>query len=243
VKSLQEQIKLVGHMKELRLIFVNLPQEFVTLMKSNLSGQVDPAIVFNAIRPNKALYSMLEKSFQHLDDGRGLEKTMLSQGWNNFRNRVASLYVSKAIYGHYPLKTDMALVEDLIEFEQEFQGHGVQSNSRIFLLGFYLKLAQLNLQETEGNRFFEIEISKPSVIKALKLTQGRSQRLDFLILTLSHFIQGLGEKTLTNAIVQGKSFSEIYDSMGDRSRKLMHDNLLAYGSSINEDDTFLYEKV
>ncbi len=230
-------------MKELRLIYVKLPQEFVTLLKSNLSGQVEPSAVFNILRPNKALYSMLEKSFKHLDDGRGLEKTMLAQGWNNFRNRVASLYVSKAIYGHYPLKTDMSLVEDLIQFEQEFQGHGVQSNSRIFLLGFYLKLAQLNLQQVEGNRFFEIEISKSSVLKALKLTQGRSQRLDLLILTLSHLVQGLGEKTLTNAVVQGKSFSDIYDSMADRDRKLMHDNLLAYGSSIAEDDIFLYEKV
>lgn len=230
-------------MKELRLIYAHLPQEFVTLLKSNLSGQVEPSAVFSIIRPNKALYSMLEKSFKHLDDGRGLEKIMLAQGWNNFRNRVASLYVSKAIYGHYPLKTDMSLVEDLTQFEQDFQGHGVQSNSRIFLLGFYLKLAQLSLQQTEGNRFFEIEISKPSVLKALKLTQGRSQRLDILILTLSHLIQGLGEKTLTNAIVQGKSFSEIYDSLSDRDRKLMHDNLLAYGASIGEDDIFLYEKV
>lgn len=230
-------------MKELRLIYAHLPQEFVTLLKSNLSGQIEPSAVFSIIRPNKALYSMLEKSFKHLDDGRGLEKIMLAQGWNNFRNRVASLYVSKAIYGHYPLKTDMSLVEDLTQFEQDFQGHGVQSNSRIFLLGFYLKLAQLSLQQTEGNRFFEIEISKPSVLKALKLTQGRSQRLDILILTLSHLIQGLGEKTLTNAIVQGKSFSEIYDSLSDRDRKLMHDNLLAYGASIGEDDIFLYEKV
>lgn len=212
-------------------------------MKSNLSGQVDPSAVFNVIRPNKALYSMLEKSFKHLDDGRGLEKTMLAQGWNNFRSRVASLYVGKAIYGHYPLKTDMSLVEDLLQFEQEFQGHGVQSNSRIFLLGFYLKLAQLSLQQSEGNRFFEIDIMKASVLKSLKMTPGRSQRLDLLILTLSHLIHGLGEKTLTNAVVHEKSFSEIYDTLGDRERKLMHDNLLAYGSSISEDDIFLYEKV
>lgn len=230
-------------MKELRLTYVSLPQEFVTLLKSSLSGQIEPSAVFNVLRPNKALYSMLEKSFKHLDDGRGLEKTMLAQGWNNFRNRVASLYVSKAIYGHYPLKTDMGLVEDLIQFEQDFQGHGVQSNSRIFLLAFYLKLAQLRLQETEGNRFFEIEISRPSVLKLLKVTQGRSQRLDILILTLSHMIQGLGEKTLTSALVSGKSFSEIYDTLGEDDRKLMHDNLLAYASSIGEDDIFLYEKV
>lgn len=230
-------------MKELRLSNVSLPQEFVTLLKSSLSGQVEPSAVFGILRPNKALYALLEKSFKHLDDGRGLEKTMLAQGWNNFRNRVASLYVSKAIYGDYPLKTDMSLVDDLIQFEQDFQGHGVQSNSRIFLLGFYLKLAQLSLQKLEGNRFFEIEISKPSVQKLLKITQGRSQRLDILILTLAHLIKGIGEKTLTSAIVNGKSFTEIYEAIGDEDRKLMHHNLLAYASSIGEDDIFLYEKV
>lgn len=230
-------------MKELRLTYVHLPQEFVTLLKSSLSGQIEPSSVFNILRPNKALFSVLEKSFRHLDDGRGLEKTMLAQGWVNFRNRVASLYVSKAIYGDYPLKTDLSFVEDLIQFEQDFQGHGVQSNSRIFLLGFYLKLAQLSLQKEEGNRFFEIEISKASVLKTLKLTQGRSQRLDLLVLILSHFIRGLGEKTLTNAVVHGKTFSEIYDAMADRDRRVMHDNLLAYGASIQENDVFLYEKV
>lgn len=230
-------------MRDLQMTFVNMPEEFVTLLKANLSGQVSPSQVFDIIRPNKALYSLLESSFRDLDDGRGLEKTMLAQGWQNFRNRVASLYIFKTIFGHFPLKSDLALVEDLVKFEADFSAQGVQSNSRIFMLAFYLKLTQLQLQKKENNKFLEVQIPREEILSILKLTAGRSERTDWLILIVFHLNLGLGAKVLVDAIISGKSFDEIYSQMSPSARAFMHGNLLSYSASIFEPENFLYEKI
>lgn len=230
-------------MSELKLPYIQLPEEFVELLKSNLSGQVTTDQVFKKIRTNRALFTMLEVSFQDLDDGRGLEKTMMAQGWQNFRDRMASLYVSKTLYGHYPALTDPSLVEEVTKLESDFAPHGVHSNSRVFMLGFYLKLAQLELQRRENNKFVELQVPVHQVLPILRLTAGRSEKIDWLILIVLHLLQGLGEKVLAEAILKGKTFDEIYTLLSPIERRRMHTNLLSYSASIRESENFLYEKI
>jgi hypothetical protein len=229
-------------MKKFHLPFVNLPQEFLQLLKSNLSVTSSPAPVFDIIRPNKALYAILERAFKEFDDGRGVEKVMLALGWQNFRERMASVYVYKTIYGDYPGHTNMELVEEVKTFEARFQDHSVHGYSRLFLLGFYLKLANIEIQRREDNQFMEIKI--PEDVQAfLKLSQVRSEKIDWLILILTHLNLGLGEKLLMNALISGKKFTELYEMMSREAQELMNQNLLAYGASIQESDIFLYEKI
>ncbi|WPU64045.1 hypothetical protein [Peredibacter starrii] len=229
-------------MKKLHLPYVNLPSEFITLLKSNLSVTTSPAPIFDVIRPNKALYMVLEKAFQEFDDGRGLEKTMMALGWANFRDRAASLYISKFIYGEFPQNTSMELVEDVMNLEQKYLDHGVHSFSRLFLLGFYLKLANIQVQRREHNQYLEVKV--PDEVGAiLKLSQGRSEKIDWLILIIMHLLNALGDKMLTNALLSGKKFEELYELMSPDARQQMMNNLLAYGASIKEQDIFLYEKI
>ncbi|WP_408097054.1 hypothetical protein ACJVC5_18630 [Peredibacter sp. HCB2-198] len=229
-------------MKKLHLPYVNLPSEFITLLKSNLSVTTSPAPIFDVIRPNKALYMVLEKAFQEFDDGRGLEKTMMALGWANFRDRTASLYISKFIYGEFPQITSMELVEDIKNLEQKYLDHGVHSFSRLFLLGFYLKLANIQIQRREHNQYLEIKVPE-EVGAILKLSQGRSEKIDWLILIIMHLLNAFGDKMLTNALLSGKKLEELYDLMSPDARQFMMDNLLAYGASIKEQDIFLYEKI
>ena len=120
--------------------------------------------------------------------------------------------------------------------------HGVTSFSRVFLLGFYLRLANLQIQRRENNKFIEIKI--PEEIGAfLKLSQGRSEKIDWLILITMHLLNGLGDKLLMNALMQGKKFEELYELMSSENKKIMLENLLAYGASIQEQDVFLYDKI
>lgn len=230
-------------MKPVELPFINLPLEFITLLKRNLSVVSSADQIFDVLRPNKALYNMLESSFKDLDDGRGLSKTMMALGWHNFRNRVASLYIYKAIYGQYPAKTDLSLVSDLIEFENKFRDQSVQSHSRTFLLAFYLKLAQIHIQQKENNKFLEMNFPHDQILAMLKVSQGRSDKADFLILLTMHLLTGLGEKTLAHSLIAGKNFNQVYEQLTAESRRLLHDNLLSYCASIGESDNFLYEKV
>lgn len=229
-------------MNRIELPFVSMPREFVTLLKSNLSVVNSPDPVFEILRPNKALYATLESSFAEFNDGRGLEKLMLALGWPNFRDRMASLYIYKAIYGEYPTKTDMDLVDDIKAIETRFSDHSVHSFSRLFLLGMYLKLAQLKIRVKEGNNFLDLKLP-PEIGTIIALSQARSERPDWLILTVMHFQIAFGNKNLINGIVGGKKFEDLYAVMPDDLRLNMHNNLLAYGASINESEVFLYGKV
>lgn len=229
-------------MQKFQLPHVILPAEFVTLLKANLPTVSSSSQVFDIIRPNQALYSVLEKGFQEFNDGRGLEKTMMALGWSNFRDRMASLYIHKAIFGNYPNKTSMELIEDIKELENRFMDNSVQSFSRIFLLGFYLRMANMQIQKRENNQFLEIKVPE-EIAPILKISQARSEKIDWLILIIMHLLYGLGEKLLINALASGKPFEELYELLTPDQRKLMLDNLLAYGTSIGEPDFFLYEKI
>lgn len=219
-----------------------MPPEFVTLLKSNISISTSPAPVFDIIRPNKALFSILETAFKEFDDGRGVEKVLTALGWANFRDRMASIYVYKTMYGDYPSKTDMELVEEVKAIETRFIDHSVSSLSRLFLLGFYLKLANLKLQDQADNKFLEIKLPQDLDV-FLKLSQGRSERIDWLLLILMHLNASLGEKMLLNNLIAGRKFEELYALMPKDSQEVMNQNLLAYGASILESDVFLYDKV
>ncbi|MFP5385250.1 MAG: hypothetical protein ACLGHN_04180 [Bacteriovoracia bacterium] len=229
-------------MQKFHLPHVILPAEFLKLLKSNLSVTSTAEPIFEVLRPNKALYSILDKAFQEFNDGRGLEKTMAALGWSNFRDRTASVFIYKTIYGNYPSKTSMDLVEDIKELEARFVNHSVHGYSRVFLLGFYLRLANLQMQRRENNKFLEVKVPEEAG-PLLKLTQGRSEKIDWLILILMHLLYGLGDKMLMNALVTGKKFDELYSLLSPEYRKLMMDNLLAYGLSIQEPDIFLYDKI
>jgi hypothetical protein len=229
-------------MKKLLFPHVILPKELVQLLKSNIvANTADP--VFEVIKPNRGLYQVLDVAFKEFNDGRGLEKTMVALGWNNFRERFASLYVYKAVHGSFPLKSDMGLVEDIQKFESTYAEFGVSGTSRTFLLGLYLKLAQFRTQEIEKNKFLEFRLPEEIIVPLLRLVPTKSEKIDWLILTLYHLSEALGEKFLANCLVQGKSFDEIYESMNEESRKRMYENLLSYGMSIQEPEFFLYEKI
>lgn len=229
-------------MSKLHLPHVILPLEFVSLLKESLPTVTSPDQIFSSIRPNEALYTVLGRAFKEFDDGRGLEKTMIALGWPSFRERMASIFVSKSIHGIYPNKTSLDDVEDIIQLENRFSDQSVHGYSRVFLLGFYLRLANIQIQRRENNRFKEILIPK-EVELILNLSQGRTEKIDWLILITLHLIDSLGAQMLTNYLLSGKKFNDLYGLMQADQRKNMMDNLLAYGLSISEPDNFLYEKV
>lgn len=229
-------------MQKIHLPHIVLPSEFINLLTSHLALTSSGAAIFDVIRPNQALYNVLENSFKEFDDGRGLEKTMTALGWSNFRDRMASLYVHKTIHGEYPNKTSMELVDEIKDFENRYIGHSVQSHSRVFLLGFYLKLANIQVQKRSNNKFLEIKLPEELGV-FLKLSQGRSEKTDWLILITLHLLMGLGDKLLMNSLVSGKSFNELYFLLSSDYRKMMMNNLLGYGASIKEQDIFIYDKV
>lgn len=229
-------------MKTYTFPVVSMPQEFLNLLKNNLAVVSQPHMVIEALRPNRAMYLMLEQGLVEFDDGRGLEKIINVLGWSNFRDRAASIFISKRLYGNYPRKTNIELVEEIKNVEIKFSDHGVNSYSRCFLLGFYIKLANIELHEKEGHLNTQISISE-EVSEILKISQGRSDRIDWLILITMHLINAFGPKSLTQHLIAGRKLSELYPLMSLEAREIMHENLLAYGASIQESDLFIYDRI
>jgi len=77
----------------------------------------------------------------------------------------------------------------------------------------------------------------------LRLSQIKSEKIDWLILILTHLIWGIGYNTLLTSIANGKKIDDLYSSLDTDARRIMFDNLLAYGLSIYEQDFFLYQKI
>ncbi len=225
-----------------QLPHILMPKELVTLMRTSLAITNSPGPVFDHIRPNRGLMLLLERAFKEFDDGRGVEKVMIALGWSHFRDRFASLYIFKTIYGHFPVKTDMSLVEDIKNIEALYSDYAIQSFSRLFLLGFYLSMANIEVRHKEGQLNVPLQLPV-EILEVMKLSQGRSERIDWLILMIWHFITYLGKAQLISELNNGVSFADLYKTLTPEQQVHFTQNLLTYGASVHEDEVFFYERV
>jgi hypothetical protein len=229
-------------MQKINLPHIVLPSEFLTLLKSNLTSANSQSLVSDLFHSNSSLEKYLESVFDEFSNGKGLSKSVSVLGWHNFRDRLAGVYVHKILKGKFPTKTEVDLIEDVKDFELRFSGHGIHGVSRCFLLGFYLKIANIENKKKGLGTFTDIKI--PEEIGAfLRLSQVKSEKIDWLILILLHLLHSLGDKVLLNALMSGKKIEELLTQMSDDSRKMMFENLLSYSVSINDPEFFLYDKI
>ncbi len=229
-------------MSGFHLPYVHLPKELVELLKINLSNNNVLDEILSKIQGNRPLNLLIETTFPEFYESKKLEKMISALGWSSFRNRLTSLYIRKAQTGKFPDRTDINSVAEICDFEQRFIQYGMSGFSRAYLLGLYLSLANLSVRNNQGVKPIMLRIPE-QVDLFLRFSQNRSERVDLLILVLSHLYHALGDEFLLSALAQGKAIDELYEILAFDFRRQMSDNLLAYSASINEVDTFLYRKV
>jgi hypothetical protein len=225
---------------------ITMPSDLNDLLKENVSQQIlNPEhLVVKAIRKNRPLQIILEDSFRSIDENQlGLEKMMSAFGWNHFKLRWCSIYIFKTIFDFYPNEIDLDLVADIEAFEQRFQGLSAVGHSRVFLLGFYLKLINLhykkNNPEVSDDEWFIPEL----VDNICRDYFVKSEKPDWLILTLWHFVKFLGVDKVKPFLSQPQSYQLLFAYLTEPQRYQLVNNLLVYGASISEPQFFLYEKV
>lgn len=218
-----------------------LPKEFLSLLKEPNSSQKSSQII-SVLRSNPALSMVLEKAFAEFDEHQiGLEKISTTLGWDHFRDRMSSVYIYKILNSVFPDKTDMDLVDEIKIFEKRFSDKTLAGNSRLFILGFYLKI--LNLFESHQNTDVSLTHISKSVDKILNLSKARTDKPDWLVLMAWHLVEFLGESALSQLIHKGASWKELYHHLKEDQKFHLVSNLLSYGASIHEDDPFLYERI
>ena len=96
--------------------------------------------IATTLNSNAGISTVVEKCFKEYDEfDLGIEKAIQVLGWPHFRERLVSIYIYKRTYGSYPLKTDITLVDSICRFEAALEKISLHNNSRVFLLGTYLK--------------------------------------------------------------------------------------------------------
>jgi hypothetical protein len=218
-----------------------LPTEFVTCLKDS-NYQTGNSGLFSYLRQSPGLLMVLERAFDEFNEHQiGLEKIVTTLGWEHFRDRMCSVYLFKILNSSFPEKTDLELVEEIKSVEKRFSDRSLAGNSRLFLLGFYLKV--FNLYESFQENPKDPTKIPMTVDRALALSKARTDKPDWLILLCWHMDQFLGSQKLTDAIKAGESWDKLYEQLTSAQKFHLISNLLSYGASIEEDDPFLYERI
>ncbi len=228
----------------LRFPVLNLPDELVYLLKSNLTSvELQNKIVLEKINQNYALVQLLEGLFQEYDTQKRLPQALKKISWSHFRDQFASIYVYHQVHGRFPKEINLEMVRDIQAFEDKISDFSLHSNSRAFLLGFYLKISQVILRQQLGDATITLVELPKEVIGLLSLSTAHSEKVDLLIILVWHLNQFLGIEILTKLIKSGTSYLEIFEGLKKEQQEIMVDNFLAYGCSINENEIFLNERV
>lgn len=219
-----------------------LPGEFVGLLKTPANAGGGSFPVIEVLRNSPGLHLLLERAFREFNEHKiGIEKIVTTLGWSNFRDRMASFYVFKALNGTFPDKTELDLIAPALALEARFAEKSVTGTSRLFLLGFYLRFLNLYLRMKDETAP-EIVVSA-SVDRILGLRTLKTDRPDWLILLCWHLDQFLGTDAVVSAIERGEPWQMLYEKLTAQQKFQLHSNLLSYGASIQDDDPFLYERI
>ena len=210
-----------------------LPEELVLLLKSNLSLDKDIFnIIFEILKNNRSIELLLNDTFSFFDGEKRFLEMIRSLGWLHFRDRLTALYLNQIKDGHYHSQIDTTILNDLLILEQKLEDHTIQWGARSYLLGIYLTALKLS----DDNFHFKI----PNVVfDLLKVSRGRIEKIDWMVLTLWHFSNFLGDKKLHEAIVnERKTYQDLYLMLSNSQQKNMLENFLNYSYSIQDSDYF-----
>ena len=217
-----------------------MPAEFVTLLKNPTAAT--SGAVPQMLRGAPGLTMVMERAFKEFDEHQmGLEKVSTLLGWAHFRDRMASVYLFKALHGSFPDKTDMDLVEGIRVFETRFVDKSLTGSSRLFLLGLYLSFFNTYLSMRDDA---SPEVKIPATVdRVLALKQVRTDKPDWLVLLCWHYVTFFGSDELVRLIEANTRWESLYERLTDAQRFTLVSNLLSYGASIQEEDPFLYERI
>ena len=221
-----------------------LPTELVTLLKEPQAASTGLDSPFSRMaRKSPGAVLIMERAFAEFNEHKvGIEKIFVTLGWANFRDRMSSMYLFKALNGSFPDKTDMDLVDEVKRFEQRFQDKGITGQSRLFLLGIYLKFYNIYLSQREDGASGGVSVPI-NIDRILSVSQIRSDRPDWLIIICWHFEAYFQVAPLLDMLKNGATYQTLFSQLSKGQQQQMVSNLLSYGASIQESDPFLFERI
>lgn len=219
---------------------VNLPYQFTSLLRANIQiGGQSLNNIRSFINSQRSMVILINLIFQDLGKKMELGSIIKAVGWTGFRDRMTNAYVDYAINGEFPTQPNIHNISSIIDLEEELKPFTVAGYSRGFLLGFYLRMAQIQF-EKKGKDF---SVLTDELIKILKLSKIKIVKVDWMLLTLYHLEGYLGRDLLLEEISKGQKFEKLYEKLTEDQRSVMMGNLLSYGYSIGDHEIFYSKTV
>jgi len=215
---------------------VELPDYYSGLLKLNVPSigralEVIPPY----IEKHPHLQFLIKKYFKDVNNQGHVNQILKSLGWANFRNRLCSLFIFRQANGAYPDVKISDYSTGVNSFEKKISRYSVNGFSRGFLSGHYLKMARIQTNSSEEFDFLNIS---REIMDILSCTKVRVIKIDWLLMLVIHFNYFLGHDVLKEEIGKDTKFRVLYNSLSEEEKSLLMDNMLAYGASIDESDTF-----
>jgi hypothetical protein len=219
---------------------INLPDYFTVILASNMQVSGQNFIGLQTyIHSKPPLTSLVKKIFHDIGPNIEVGSIIKSLGWIGFRNRITNAFLEYEMSGHFPATPDSSLLVDLINLEEDLKSYEVSGYSRGFLLGFYIKMIEIQRTKLKLSSF-SIDLN---YIPFLDFSASRFPRIDWSYLMILHFNEFLGESKLKKFLVDKVGFDKIYSEMSDDHKGIFAQNLLSYGCSIGESDIFYATQV
>lgn len=168
-------------------------------------------------------------SFEEVGRNFELNKVIQSYGLEKVRNKIAAVYLSRIQDGHFCSLPDMSLIDYPLSIEKEVIFRSASGHHRGFLLGLYMQMAQMKGHE------LNLEIDA-TILKALKMSNGKMVKVDLMIIILCHLKEFLGEEKLLQLLDQGGGHQKVFSQLSSDQHQQMAGNILSYCASIDEKD-------
>lgn len=226
----------------LDLPVVKLPHELVQLLKMKLyNDRSSYTKVNDVISSNKALSSLVSNAFMEFSSEGNILNVLNTLGWSHFRDRLISVFLYKRAFGKFPDTTDIHLISDLTDLEEQLSPFSIDSISRSLLFIFYLKNVEYSRRE-DGERF-DVSSVINEVQDFLSLGSGKNENIDWLIFNIWHFKEFYGIESLKSKLEEGSSYRDLFIELPEHSQKKLVDNAISYACSIYDSESFYSQKV
>lgn len=222
---------------------VQLPEPISRMCQLDLSQKKKFHLqVCNIIEGDKFLSLYVTETFQEYIGKGGIMTLINSVGWEGLKNRLSEAYLNQFFYGDFPREIELDLVLDAVDFEKRFQFLSPLSSTRVFQLGLWLKLVNLELEKNNLEQKFVL--IPPEVDEILISSRAKSVLPDWLIIATWGLVDLVGAAAAKDILISSKGkLNRIERELSEDNKKKWYEMFVRYGYAIQDDSIFLSIKV
>lgn len=199
--------------------------------------------IWEYIQADQFLHILFPKIFEPEHANKDLKVQMGSYGVKGIRDRLAFHYLYYLTESQWAKTPDLSYILEVQQFEERFNDFSNEWDSRIFLLGFYLRAKDLENEKLGDLEEYEINISL-DIDELLTLGKAKIEKLDWLIIILKSLLKFKKKNEIQEWLLsESRDFFDIIKTLKKEDRKIFLEDLLCYGHAIGDKDFFVFDKI